>query len=232
MDIRSAIVVAAAAILVTGTSARADTIIDLGQSSEQFTQYGIGPTSSSSNVGQWSIAQGTGMNDGTTSTYTLSGSILSSNLPGFDSNGTYTFVTTYPGALAPSGTAPLGVAIGPGSNTFTYENLDPLTTMTLTLSEGGKIFTEALFANNSFNGNNFSFADSGPSSCGGVAVNVCDPAHVGVTNGASFSSAVTIDVDIPAAVPEPSTWAMMILGFFGVGFMAYRQRTTVRFADQ
>jgi hypothetical protein len=27
-----------------------------------------------------------------------------------------------------------------------------------------------------------------------------------------------------AAVPEPSTWAMMILGFFGVGFMAYRNR--------
>jgi hypothetical protein len=27
-----------------------------------------------------------------------------------------------------------------------------------------------------------------------------------------------------AAVPEPSTWAMMILGFGGVGFMAYRRR--------
>jgi hypothetical protein len=27
-----------------------------------------------------------------------------------------------------------------------------------------------------------------------------------------------------AAVPEPSTWAMMILGFAGVGFMGYRRR--------
>jgi hypothetical protein len=26
-----------------------------------------------------------------------------------------------------------------------------------------------------------------------------------------------------AAVPEPSTWAMMILGFVGVGFMTYRR---------
>jgi hypothetical protein len=26
-----------------------------------------------------------------------------------------------------------------------------------------------------------------------------------------------------AAVPEPSTWAMMLLGFAGVGFMAYRR---------
>ncbi len=25
-------------------------------------------------------------------------------------------------------------------------------------------------------------------------------------------------------VPEVSTWAMMILGFFGVGFMAYRRK--------
>jgi PEP-CTERM motif len=34
----------------------------------------------------------------------------------------------------------------------------------------------------------------------------------------SFNSAVA------GAVPEPSTWAMMILGFFGVGFMGYRRR--------
>lgn len=27
-----------------------------------------------------------------------------------------------------------------------------------------------------------------------------------------------------AAVPEPSTWAMMILGFTGLGFMAYRRK--------
>jgi hypothetical protein len=33
-------------------------------------------------------------------------------------------------------------------------------------------------------------------------------------------------------VPEPSTWAMMILGFVGVGFMAYRRKnqTAFRFA--
>jgi hypothetical protein len=35
-----------------------------------------------------------------------------------------------------------------------------------------------------------------------------------------------------AAVPEPSTWAMMILGFAGLGFMAYRRKNspTFRFA--
>ena len=35
---------------------------------------------------------------------------------------------------------------------------------------------------------------------------------------------------LTTAAPEPSTWAMMILGFLGVGFMAYRKKTTLRFA--
>jgi hypothetical protein len=30
-----------------------------------------------------------------------------------------------------------------------------------------------------------------------------------------------------SAVPEPSTWAMMILGFVGVGFMAYRRKNQI-----
>ena len=30
---------------------------------------------------------------------------------------------------------------------------------------------------------------------------------------------------INPAVPEPSTWAMMILGFAGVGLMAYRRKS-------
>ena len=40
----------------------------------------------------------------------------------------------------------------------------------------------------------------------------------------SISDAATV-----AAVPEPSTWAMMILGFAGVGFMAYRRKSKPAF---
>jgi PEP-CTERM motif len=40
-----------------------------------------------------------------------------------------------------------------------------------------------------------------------------------VTGIAFFSTTIS-------AVPEPSTWAMMILGFFGVGFMAYRRKSS------
>ena len=39
--------------------------------------------------------------------------------------------------------------------------------------------------------------------------------------------AVSINV---SAVPEPSTWAMMIFGFFAIGFMAYRKKAALRFA--
>jgi hypothetical protein len=34
---------------------------------------------------------------------------------------------------------------------------------------------------------------------------------------------------VASAVPEPSTWAMMILGFAGVGFMAYRRKSKPAF---
>ena len=52
---------------------------------------------------------------------------------------------------------------------------------------------------------------------------------VGVAVNGNQASA--IDNLIVAPVPEPSTWAMMILGFLGVGFVAYRRRgITFRFA--
>ena len=41
---------------------------------------------------------------------------------------------------------------------------------------------------------------------------------------ALFTPTRVTSTEIAAAVPEPSTWAMMILGFGGVGFMAYRRR--------
>src|SRR3982074_2673797 len=41
------------------------------------------------------------------------------------------------------------------------------------------------------------------------------------TNPDGPDTTITFSV---TAVPEPSTWAMMILGFAGIGFMAYRRR--------
>jgi len=50
-----------------------------------------------------------------------------------------------------------------------------------------------------------------------------DPAN----NNGQVTSVMYITADFTAAVPEASTWAMMILGFAGVGFLAYRRRNQV-----
>jgi len=53
--------------------------------------------------------------------------------------------------------------------------------------------------------------------------------------GTTFSDVVSVfwvqdrvvqidSIRVAAAVPEPSTWAMMVLGFGGVGFIAYRRK--------
>jgi hypothetical protein len=50
---------------------------------------------------------------------------------------------------------------------------------------------------------------------------------------AAFSSPGTDAFEVSnfqvAAIPEPATWAMMVLGFLGVGFMAYRRKNSSPF---
>lgn len=40
----------------------------------------------------------------------------------------------------------------------------------------------------------------------------------------STGDTANVGATITAAVPEPTTWAMMMLGFFGIGFLAYRRK--------
>lgn len=45
-------------------------------------------------------------------------------------------------------------------------------------------------------------------------------------NGSPAILNVTVrGVDLTTGVPEPSSWAMMVIGFLGVGLIAYRRRT-------
>lgn len=46
----------------------------------------------------------------------------------------------------------------------------------------------------------------------------------------SVTGTITFDFTPNAAVPEPSTWAMMLLGFAGLGFAFRRSRRKVSFA--
>jgi hypothetical protein len=54
------------------------------------------------------------------------------------------------------------------------------------------------------------------SSNGMYRVNTFSPGSSEFVTASSFA--------VVAAVPEPSTWAMMILGFVGLGFMAFRRK--------
>ena len=51
----------------------------------------------------------------------------------------------------------------------------------------------------------------------GNVITLSDPNH-------DFQSA-TLSLTVTSAVPEPATWAMMVLGFAGIGFMAYRRKS-------
>jgi hypothetical protein len=55
--------------------------------------------------------------------------------------------------------------------------------------------------------------------------------HLGPEPDADYLGIDTFSVTTGVgAVPEPSTWAMMILGFVGIGAMAYRRRMTAALA--
>jgi hypothetical protein len=52
-------------------------------------------------------------------------------------------------------------------------------------------------------------------------------------SGGSLVTPLAIEafVQVGSGVPEPSTWAMMILGFCGVGFMAYRRKDKMALSE-
>jgi PEP-CTERM motif len=64
-----------------------------------------------------------------------------------------------------------------------------------------------------------------------VACNIQDAFYCGTTPVFSNSSPEYLMLEaigydpVTGALPEPSTWAMMILGFAGIGFMAYRRKS-------
>jgi PEP-CTERM motif len=149
---------------------------------------------------------------------------------------TYTFNTA----------AGLGGLITNQFNSFTGESLGAAQSGGQQFFFGGDAFTVTfptavtavgIFANVNL-GTSFSLAT--PTVSLSNTVNTYDTStfgFFGITSSTPFTSATFTSLDanstfnIPeiefgsvAAVPEPSTWAMMILGFCGVGFLAYRRK--------
>jgi hypothetical protein len=92
----------------------------------------------------------------------------------------------------------------PGTETLTFTSPTPITSGAMqTVSANGENFILV----SAINGETFS--------------------SLRFTSTGNLSSVEQVRVDIAGnvgAVPEPSTWAMMVLGFLGIGFMAYRRR--------
>jgi PEP-CTERM motif len=58
-----------------------------------------------------------------------------------------------------------------------------------------------------------------------------DTLAISALNSPSFYYVDDVSVGaVNSAVPEPSTWAMMILGFAGIGAMTYRRRKSAMLA--
>ena len=70
----------------------------------------------------------------------------------------------------------------------------------------------------------------------GAPSNACDPATAQYWDGihpTATAHTLIADAFLPEAVPavpEPSTWAMMIIGFVGLGFAFRRSRRKAAFA--
>jgi hypothetical protein len=62
-----------------------------------------------------------------------------------------------------------------------------------------------------------------PNGADGITNSIVNP------SGGTVPTPTALDTFTVTAVPEPSTWAMMILGFLGVGFVAYRRKSNYSF---
>ena len=192
-------------LLLTSVAAQAVPVtVNLGQSAENFVEYGLGPNPD--NLGTYAFDQGSCAFDGTNTTCTLSGAFTGS-VPGFTS-GTYTLVTRYGGNNRT--TALGGTSISGDPNFFTYTSSSPSTSITLNLVAASATFVQPVVVGGTYQPAviAFGFSIVPPYTCSGVAVVSCTPGLVGLTNGAIGQSRVTtvVSFDIPStdATPTPT----------------------------
>jgi PEP-CTERM motif-containing protein len=142
--------------------------------------------------------------------------------PTFTVNGTVETVLSITDLANTSINDHININFGASSVTFTFVNAE-------TRSPGA------------FNGPEFTVTSGTPfTALGAISVSapVGDTVTASLVGGVlevnwqnqSFAEGSTVVVNFANGVPEPSTWAMMILGFLGVGFLAYRKKATLDLA--
>jgi hypothetical protein len=123
---------------------------------------------------------------------------------------------------------PGGTALESGSATLTTTSADPdlssfLETFpiaSITLSSGSYFFAVQAVTSNQSDFLQQGLVTSGAAEThdGGLTWSA------GYENSSNGQELYGVSVALGSAVPEPSTWAMMLLGFAGLGYVGYRQR--------
>lgn len=145
--------------------------------------------------------------------------------------GTITLSAALADNLSDAAATPLSFSFSDGVQTISSTNAS------------GSSFTLSTNANGQITGWFISLAIPSPSNVGPVVNSIVSNSTAG-DNGDMYECLVTgqtgctfaafyegLNDNLPgtwtelaSAVPEPSTWAMMLLGFAGLGFMAYRRK--------
>jgi hypothetical protein len=118
-------------------------------------------------------------------------------------------ITSTANSFPITGTAAVTIGASDGTAGVFTVNSDSFLTGDVTLAAG----TYYLVLANAMGSSNFAWdINNGPST-----------AYVNLGVGAVASE--SFQITGVSAVPEPTTWAMLLLGFAGIGFMAYRRKS-------
>jgi len=217
MKLRHCLLVGAGLLALAGSTRATSVTVDLGVSTQNFTEYGLGANyfgqeSYGWGAASWNMGQGACTESGGNTICTLSGTFTSATA-GFPS-GTYSLVTEYAGADTPNAgpNAPQAVSEPCCGNEFVYWNFDPSTSMTLNLFTSDGTFVESIVSGGNFvsgAGIGYAYADF---ACSGTAVAFCDPYDVGITAGAIGAGTVTGDASFNATLPTPEPSSIALVG--------------------
>lgn len=199
MKLQTAILMTVTATLAASAVHATEVTLSLGDSTQNFTLYGLGPVSSGAfgtgTYGSFDAGQGACSTGGGDTTCLLSGTFTSS-VSGIGS-GSWTLTTEYAGTDTPQAGPNRPVAQTYGDNpavnqlqadSIQYLRLDPSTNVTLTLNTAAGTLVEPMIVDGSFvKGAGYSFTYV-KDSCSGVAVSVCDVYNVGLVAGAVDSA--------------------------------------------
>jgi hypothetical protein len=216
--------VTACVLGVTATAHAGVTTVDLGVTSQWFTETAIGIDSS--NYARWFLTYGTCTPSGADTSCVLSGSYSSSSRYG---SGTYSMVTTYAGDgptfSTPYGNGPspiVGVSTTPGGGFSTIEYAAPGTTIALDLDEsGGASYTIPLYGSTGWV-TAFDIYQYGAAVCS-TDQGDCWPFGIAGTPGATWSAQQTGIAYIYGA-PEPSALALFGFGLASLGVAVSTRR--------